>query len=194
MRTARWSYNPPDRLYPAWERLETDCRLRTESTFIRQHTVGYAKAMARIIVAALVLVIVAAMGTVAIQSSLSDSGDHTQNINETFVPGNSGIVTLADSEQPHTFYNSSAAVNVYDENDTLMSEPTDYEWIKGNGTININATGDLSGDSQANATYGYLTVSEEADQMQTMLAQIPAIIGPGLIFMLIIIMGAFIWQ
>jgi len=150
--------------------------------------------MARVIVAALVLAIVAAMGTVAFQAALTDSGDSTQHVNETFTPGNSGIVELDDSNLDNAYYNETGAVNVYDETDTLMSEPGDYEWIKSNGTIDVNATGDLSGDSYGNATYGYVQVSEEADEMQALLAQIPALIGPGLIFLLIIVMGAFIWQ
>jgi len=150
--------------------------------------------MGRVIVAALVLAIVAITGTVAFQAALTDSGEDFQNVNETFVPGNSDIVELDDSNLDNAYYNDSGAVNVYDENNSLMSEPGDYEWIGSNGTIDVNATGELSGDSSGNATYGYVQVSEEAYEMQALLAQVPAIIGLGLMFMIILVLGAVIWQ
>lgn len=150
--------------------------------------------MARIIVGAIALAIMGMMGAVAMQASFNTAGDDVLNEKETFTPDAGNITTLDDSNLNRAYYNSSDAVTVTDENGTEMSDPADYEWFSRNGTLKTNTTGDLAGDADANITYGYILLSEEQKQMEQLVFWIPKVIGPALLFLLVIFMGAFIWQ
>lgn len=147
----------------------------------------------RVVIAVVALAIVGIMSTMVLQAAIVEVGDGTQNVNETFTPVSGSVTNLSDSQLENVRYNGSQGVTVYDENDTKMSQPADYQWNANNGTIRTNSTGDLAGDTSANITYGYVTLTEEQAQLEYLASWIPRLIGPALLFGLVIVLGVFLW-
>lgn len=106
-------------------------------------------------VAFVALAILAIGGAYVFGSAYDEAATLNQTFeNETFTPSPSGqYLSLSESNNGTVIYDDS--VTVYDENDTEMSAPGDYEWRQQNGTILVNATGRLDGDANASITYGY---------------------------------------
>jgi hypothetical protein len=106
-------------------------------------------------VAFVALAILAVGGAYVFGAAYDDTATLNQTFtNETFTPSPSGqALALAESNNGTVIYD--ASVTVFDENDTEMSNPSDYEWLQQNGTIVVNSTGRLDGDSSGKITYGY---------------------------------------
>jgi len=150
--------------------------------------------MARVIVAVFALAILGMMGVAAFDAALDDVGEDTQIVNESFTPVGGDVTELSESNKNTVYYDTSEDIRVFNATDVKMSEPGDYEWIQSNGTIVTNSSGDLAGDPSANISYGYNDVTEEQDTLASLAALIPQLIGPLVLFMLILFMGAFIWR
>jgi len=146
--------------------------------------------VARIVLAAMALAIVGMMGLVAVDASLEANGDRKVIDNETFTPNPGNLTTLSDSKIEEARYNNT--VRVWNDSEVEMEAETDYEWYSDNGTLKTIAGGRLAGDSQGNITYGYLLLTEEQAEMEALVTLIPTIIGPGILFLLLLIFTAFI--
>lgn len=146
--------------------------------------------MARIVLAAMALAILAMMGLVAVDASLQANGTQKVVDNESFSPNPGNLTVLDDSKIEEARYNNS--IRVWNASQLEMVEGTDYEWYSDNGTLKTIAGGRLAGDNTGNVTYGYLLLTEEQDEMEALISMIPMIIGPGILFTLLLVFTAFI--
>jgi len=108
-----------------------------------------------------VMLILGVGGMMALGHANTESIPETTVTNETWTPAAGSYVSLNNSKLNDTAY--SDTVTVYDENDTEMSEGTDYEWNDSfeEGRIQAVAGGGLDGDANATVTYGYREPSGE---------------------------------
>lgn len=149
--------------------------------------------VARMLLAIITLVILAAMASVVFQASLESGGEQVTIENETWTPDAGNVTTLDESSRSDAFYKN--VTTVYN-NDT--SPPTevdrgdDYVWIEENGTIKAVQGGALDGVSSALITYEYADVTNEQRQFAGLLGQIPRIIGLALPIMALIVLVRFI--
>lgn len=133
-----------------------------------------ARAMVGFLVVAMLLV----AGASAMSTSFQDSGQYQAVTNESFEPTGGAVSTLAESDRDDVLYNRSATVyDVSGATDTVASEPEDYTWFEGNGTVLINETGSLAGDSSANISYTYFDSTAEAIRIHQLSSQIPRLFG-----------------
>jgi len=108
------------------------------------------------------LAIIAVGGLYVYMESYESVASDTETfVNETQTD-TTGLVGLDNSNKSEVIYYEASNITVYNGSDVEMSRPDDYEWNRLNGTLTVNATGDLDGDSQLNATYGYNIGSEQA--------------------------------
>jgi len=131
--------------------------------------------MARAVVAIFALVILLVGGVAAVNGALETAGEDRLVVNETFTPGSGGVVQLDNSNLEAGFYDNSTTV--YNASDVEMTEGTDYNWLEGNGTVEVLAGGDLANDPNGSITYGYVQTTPEQRAMASVLGLIPNGIG-----------------
>lgn len=123
------------------------------------------------------LLLIAAVGTYALEASLEDAGTPKQVYNESFNASGAAdtVLELNNSNISRAYYDEN--VTVWNDSTTQMDRGTDYEWFVGNGTIKPLSGGDLAGDANATVTYGYTLTTETHQSMATILAQLPRVVG-----------------
>lgn len=131
--------------------------------------------MSRVILAVVLLAILAMGGAVAFQAALETGGEAEAVVNESWQPTAGDVTALNESERADAFYEE--AVVVRDENETVVDEGSDYEWLAGNGTVKAVAGGDLDGDSVAYIDYNYTVTTQEQRDNAAVLSQVPRVIG-----------------
>jgi len=132
----------------------------------------------RLAVAFLIIAVTVAGGAAALDATLDGATTGQTVVNETFDPGSGGRVTLDDSSRNGVFYNRT--VTVFDSSGTsttVAEEPDDYRWDDSNGTLVVNSSGSLAGDTEANITYGYRVAGEQTIGVQRITALLPQLFG-----------------
>jgi hypothetical protein len=114
-------------------------------------------------------------------------------VNETFTPPNA---TEDYSVSESTLDNYSQTVTVRDENDTVMTAGTDYEWNRTVGNITLLNNSRLINDSNATVTYDYrfrTAATERALDFSTTMSQAfpPLMMVLGVLVVLIGLVKAF---
>lgn len=131
--------------------------------------------MPRAVAAIFALVILASMGVYGFEAALESAGEDVTVVNETWTPDAGNVTTLNDSDITGAYYDHN--VTVYDENDTLMDQGSDYKWLVSNGSVKAVSGGDLDGDDNATITYGYQETTQQQRDLTAMLGRIPQAIG-----------------
>lgn len=131
--------------------------------------------MARGIIALFLVALVAMTAVFGFQAVFAEAGDDRIAVNETFTPGNSGVVQLEHSDRTGVYYGNETTV--YNASDDEMDRGTDYDWNDTNGTLDVLAGGDLSGDSEGSATYEYQVTTAEQRSLLRILAIMPEVVG-----------------
>jgi len=108
------------------------------------------------------LAIIAVGGVYVYMESYESVASDTETFMNETQTDTTGLVGLDNSNKSEVIYYEASNITVYNASDAEMSRPDDYVWNRLNGTITVNATGDLSGDSQLKATYGYNVGSDQA--------------------------------
>lgn len=144
------------------------------------------------VIALIVLVIIGGVAVYGTQATLEDAGDDLIVQNETFTPDAGNVTTLEYSSQNGAYYDDD--VTVYDENDSVMSNGTDYEWYASNGTIRTLTGGGLANDSTAKITYEYQQTTQQQRNFTGLLSLIPQgiaalVILVPLVFLLTVLSG-----
>jgi hypothetical protein len=138
----------------------------------------------RLSLAVFVLVVLVAALPVAISGTLDESGTQQTVVNETFAPSTSPT-TLNESHRDDALYNRT--VTVYNSSGVLITQPSNYTWHQGNGTIEATSGGELAGEPSANITYGYLDATEDQVALQGLFAEIPTMLAPVFILLLVLV-------
>jgi len=146
--------------------------------------------MSRAIVAILALAIVAIGGVYGLEMALADVGTTNSVTNESWTPDAGNVTALNNSNLNGAYYHNDTAV--YDENNTLQEEGTDYEWFETNGTVKALTGGGLDGDSDATISYSWEQTTAQQRTLAGLLGNIPAVVGllfPAFVFVLLLILA-----
>jgi len=144
--------------------------------------------MSRAVVAIFALMVLALVGTYAVDASLENAGENVTNQGESFTPDAGNVTNLTDSHIDGAYYDHE--VTVTDENGNPSQNGTDYIWFVRNGTIKTITGGNLDGDTTATIDYGYRLPTDQQRQFATLLALLPqviAVIIPVFVFVLALV-------
>ncbi len=117
----------------------------------------------RLTVVLVALAIIFVGGAAVIDAGLRGAGPETQVEDEEFTPVGGDTIALEFSNLENTRY--SLTVTVTDNQDNVFPEDGNYTWHDSNGTITVNATGDLASENTAFIDYNYTEAVDEAVNM-----------------------------
>lgn len=105
----------------------------------------------------LAIMLAVGVGALGVQydDSVTDTGEETDIVNETFTVTNGATIELAESNRD-VIYNQTVTVrNVSDANDPVVEPSGNYTWHESNGTITINATSTFNDGDTAGIDYTF---------------------------------------
>lgn len=144
--------------------------------------------MSRAVVAIFALIVLALVGSYAVDATLETTGENVTVEGEEWTPDAGNVTNLTESHVDGAYYDHE--VTVRDEGSVTVTEGEDYLWFVGNGTIYTVEGGDLDGDTSATIDYGYRLPTDQQRQFATLLAWFPRIIAviiPVFVFVLALI-------
>lgn len=122
--------------------------------------------LAGLAIALVAITVILVAGFYSIEAAFAGTATAEDVTNESHFPDNASTGFQAGenfSVNESSVQNYSETVTVYDENDTLQSEGTDYAWNESetNGSVTVLAGGGLINDSNATVSYTYYTHSSQ---------------------------------
>ncbi len=115
------------------------------------------------VIGAVLLVAFGPMVHSAYEDSVRGSQDATTTT-ENFTAQSGQVVTLGNTSADNVFNDTVTVQNASDPSSTeTFTEPEDYTWQSGNGSILVNSSGDLKDGVTYNVTYTYRKPSDEQE-------------------------------
>jgi len=132
---------------------------------------------------AIMLVVVGAGVSIALQESARGTGTEYPQVNETWSPSEGDRTTLAESNRDGVVYSDADDIRVY-QNDTRILERGNWSWAATNGTVKtLNGTS-INSSQDATITYRYYQPTE-TQQALVSLGTLPVSIGAPLLILLV---------
>lgn len=106
-------------------------------------------------VGAVLLVTLGPVVHLAYEDSVRGSQENV-TVTENFTASSGNVVTLGNTSPDNVFNDTVTVQNASDPSSTeTFTDPEDYEWYAGNGSIKVNSSGDLQDGVTYNVTYTY---------------------------------------
>lgn len=141
-------------------------------------------ALARVIIALVLVGVFLVAGASAVDEALADSGQTVEITGETLDTGTTGTIEeLNQSKISSAFYDET--VTIQNSTGATMNEGEDYEWFPKNGTFKVTSSA-LASETGVSVDYSYSIPNQNQQQIASTVGQYFDVLAPLAFFFLVV--------